>query len=124
MIKHIPLLILLISDAFLGQNIYHPHIHPPPNIVAAANISIVVPQTEFCFICFKWFSNVVGGSIVETRGLNISGLIYSNFIRRLRKHAWSSDLPVVCLTKALKRQFPSPKILSTFRLVSRRNGSN
>ena len=45
-----------------------------PNIVAAANISIVVPQTEFCFSCFKWFSNVVGGSIVETRGLNISGL--------------------------------------------------
>ena len=74
LLKHIP--ILLISDAFLGRNTIH--LGAPsesvalytstPNIVAAANNSIVVPQTEFCFSCFKWFSNVVGGSIVETRG--------------------------------------------------------
>ena len=34
-----------------------------------------------------------------------------------------SDVPVICLARALNRQFPSPKTLSTFLLVRDRNGS-
>ena len=65
-------------------------------------------------------ANAIGGSRVAVSFSNIGRFISSNVIRSLRN---SACLSVICLARALNRQFPSPKTLSTFLLVRDRNGS-
>ena len=66
-------------------------------------------------------ANVIGGSRVAVSFSNIGRFISSNVIRSLCNSACLSDVPVIY--RALNRQFPSPKTLSTFLLVRDRNGS-